>query len=207
MSIKTITERELKLRLPDEQAYFVLRQAWGEPDRTVRQVNTYFNTARRDMTGRMVRVRDEAGMLELTVKDRVVMDADAGTLISRERTQPISPADWRLVHRSECAVTELDVALAVQLYAELGAHLYPVGSMVNTREVYPLSKGYVAELDRTELPGGAIHFEVEVELHTATQTLEEARRVLESAADISLWEPSSPKYARFLEALAASETL
>lgn len=205
MTIQTITERELKLRLPDEQAYFVLRQAWGDPDRVVRQVNTYFNTARRDMNDRMVRIRDQAGVLELTVKDRVVMDADAGTLISRERTQSITPAEWRRVHRSECAVTELDVPLAAQLYAEVGAHLYPVGSMVNTREVYPLSGGYIAELDRTELPGGEIHFEVEVELHTATQTLEEARRVLESAADTSLWEPSSPKYARFLEALAASE--
>lgn len=205
MTTRSNEERELKLRLPDEGAWAAVREVLGPPREVLRQINTYFDTRdRRLLRDRAlsVRVRDENGRLELTAKDR--KRRTEGLQSARERTEPLSPEDWRRVHRGEARLTDLPYPLCQALAVEVGASLHPVGSMANTREVYPLSGGYLLELDRTELPGGAIDYEIEIELREPGHTAEGARAAVEpllTAAGLEDLEPSRAKYARFLEAL------
>ena len=71
--------------------------------------------------------------------------------------------------------------------------------MVNRRHVVHL-EGYVLEVDRTELPGGRVDAEVEVE----TDDPEGARRLVQGRADaagVELFPQTRGKYARFRAAL------
>lgn len=204
MTTETHRERELKLCLPDEETWAAARNALGDPARTLRQVNTYFDTRRRTLRGMMVRVREEDGALAVTAKDRAVIDPETSSLSSRERTAPLLPAQWALVHRGRCALTALPIPLCEALRVEAGDALFPIGSVVNTRTVHPLAQGYLAELDRTELPGGRVDYEVEVELRESGHTLIGALVALAEALpglDVRSWEAASPKYARFLDCL------
>src|SRR5690606_8409804 len=87
-------ERELKLLLPDEAAWEALRATLGPPRRVIRQVNTYFDTRDRRLTRTrrlMVRVREESEAdgrehVEVTAKDRTVVDPATASLRTRERT-------------------------------------------------------------------------------------------------------------------------
>lgn len=178
-------EREVKLRLADEAAWLALREALGRPQRVSQQTNTYFDTGdrklRRDRS-MMVRVREEAGASRLQIKDRI--SRAGGLLVSRERDEPLTPAAWRA------------------LEDEVGAPLEPLGSVANTREVYDLGEGYLAEVDRTELPGGRVDYEVEIELRRDEHTADGARAALEAACPSGAPRPiSTPKYQRFLEAI------
>ncbi len=208
MGTQTHIERELKLRLADESAWAEVRAALGTPKATRRQVNTYFDTPDgrlRVARNLMVRVREAGGAVRLQVKDRI--EASDGLLTSRERQAELTAAQWEAVHRGRTALTGLHVPLCVALFAEVGAPLHPLGSMVNTRDVFDLSGGYVCELDRTELPGGGLDFEIEIELVAPAHTLEGARAALEAVAGPLDTTPSSPKYARFLDALDACTSL
>ncbi len=201
MTTETMVERELKLRLASEASWARLREALGEPQRRIHQTNTYFDTADRRLEKTrmmMVRVREAGQRIWVQSKDRVTTTDDL--LISRERQAELTTAQWRRVHRRETALTQLNIALCRDFYEEVGDHLYPLGSMVNTRDVYPLADGYIAEVDRTELPGGGIDFEVEVELREPHHTAEGARAALPDM-ELDPHQESSPKYQRFLEAL------
>ncbi|MFT7622690.1 MAG: inorganic triphosphatase YgiF [Myxococcota bacterium] len=198
-----ITEREVKLRLPDEAAWAAVRLALSPPVRVLRQVNTYFDTPsgrlreRRDL---MVRVREVDGRQWVQVKDRI--SANDGLLTSRERETELTPSAWQSVHRAVTALTALDNPLCQQLAVEVQDSLHPLGSVINTREVFDLGDGYLAEVDRTELPGGRVDYEVEIELRAEHHTTEGAIAAVEAAAGQALTGGfSTPKYGRFLDAL------
>ena len=207
MDTQTLIERELKIRLADENAWADFCASLGVPDRVIRQVNTYFDTRDRRLcvaAERMVRVRETSDSLVITVKDRANV-ADSLLLSSRERTTPVSKAQWRSVHRGHCALTELPIPLCQDLYREVGQHLFPLGSMVNNRRVYTLSEGYIVEVDRTELPAGRVDFEVEIELRQDDHTTDAALRCLYAAVPTFAGQPDpTTKYARFLEALGSA---
>jgi uncharacterized protein YjbK len=211
---ETIIEQEVKLLLPDEGAWLAFRQALGDgPSSSHRQVNTYFDTrderlARERST--MVRVREQDRSITMTVKDRVVRDLATASLTVRERSVALTPSDWQRVHRGQCALTALELSLCVDVLAEIGEPLFPIGSMVNTRLTYPLRNNYIAEVDATELPGGRVEYEVEVECRQPGHTLAEAREIVTEALDsagILGVTPSLPKYQRFLDARIACDTL
>lgn len=210
MSTETTREREVKLHLDDEAAWAAIRHTLGSPEAVLHQTNTYFDTRDRRLlrTGRlMVRVREENGRIRIQAKDRV--RDSVGLLESRERAADLTPEQWRRVHRTEVALSALPLELAAALGHEAGGALYPIGSVVNRREVYRLADGYLAEVDRTEFPGGRIDFEVELELRQVHHTAAAAVAALDAAAPghgvDSLPNPRS-KYARFLAALDALES-
>lgn len=208
MTTETLIESEVKLALASEHEWARLREALGPPQRRIAQTNTYFDTRdQRLRRGRrlMVRVRQTSDRLEVTAKDRVASEPGASTLRSRERNAALTEKQWRAVHRGRCALTELPIPLCAELHAEAGDHLYPLGSIVNTREEYPLAGGYLAEVDRTELPGGRVDYEVELEFRQPEHTAQGALNALRDAAPgidslVFTGEPT-PKYARFLEAM------
>ena len=214
MTTKTVLEKELKISIDDEAIWCNLREVLGgAQSRVLNQINTYFDTADRTLLAAgdmMVRVRQENEAIEVTVKDRIVIDSSTASLQTRERTASLSAAQWRQVHRGECDLTALDVDLCRILRDEAGGSLFPIGSIVNTRFTYELEDGYIAELDRTEFPGGRIDFEVEVELRLPHHSFEGAKRALAAPLEIAGVEmivPSSPKYQRFLACLAAPDPM
>jgi len=210
MGTKTVVEKELKIAIPDESIWFNFCEVLGgKPNRILRQVNTYFDTSNRTLLKRgnlMVRVREEDEHLEVTVKDRVSLETDPRVQQTRERTAKITADQWHRVHRGQCDLTALNVDLCRELAAEVGDKLYPIGSIRNTRYVYPLAEGYVAELDCTEFPGARVDYEVEVELTLPHHSLEGAMRVLGPSMEIAGIEYAAAapaKYQRFIEALSA----
>lgn len=197
-------ERELKLRLT-EYEWSLLRQELGTPLCIHQQTNTYFDTRQHDLRHRlsiMVRIRSEDSTYELTVKDRILGE-QSGQLETRERTEPLRSELATAILERTTALTEADVELTKQLRQQVGADLEPVGQVKNTREVFALGQGYIAELDRTELPGGRVDYEVEIELRNDSHTYLGARNALQLHTSIkcSALPPSRSKYARFLNCL------
>lgn len=198
-------EREIKLLLPDEAAWRRLRAALGQPVAVHRQVNTYFDTPDgrlRRSRALMVRIRDEDGRFEVTAKDRGARQE--GVRSARERSEPLDAGDVADVLGGRRPLTSLDVPLCRTLAAEAGGPLGPIGATVNIREVYPLQGGYVAEVDRTEFPGGRVDHEVEIELREPHHTADGARAAIAGAlleAGVPDPSPARGKYARFLESV------
>ncbi len=206
-------ERELKLGLADEAAYATLVHGLGTPLHHERQTNVYFDTRRSTLLASralMVRVRlsepldgtPDAASIELTAKDRA--QTSGGLTCSRERTEPLTASAWAEVHQARRALTDLELPLAAALRAEAGDALHPIGSLVNERRTYDLGEGYRLELDRTELPGGHVDYELEVELRAPHHTAEEALRRVQALLarhGVEPGPPTTPKFARFLDAL------
>lgn len=197
-------ERELKLRLTEHE-WTLLRQELGTPLCTHQQTNTYFDTSQHDLRHRlaiMVRIRSEDSAYELTVKDRIHGE-QSGQLETRERTEPLRSELATAILERSTVLTEADVELAKHLRKQIGAELKPVGQVKNTREAFVLGQGYIAELDRTEFPGGRVDYEVEIELRNDSHTYVGARNALQLHTSIqcSALPPSRSKYARFLSCL------
>jgi uncharacterized protein YjbK len=208
VTTETIDEHELKLRLPDEAAAMRLAALLGTPRTVLEQCNTYFDSRESTVarSGKMmIRVRSCESHYEVTIKDRAIVDRDQGSLSSRERNSTISVIQGESVISGSNALTTLDNELCRQLFKELGEHLFAVGQIHNTRQVYDLPDNYVLELDRSELPNGLVEFEIEMELRSENHSLAEARQraeLLFSQIGITDVEPSHPRYHRFLAALS-----
>ncbi len=202
-----IIERELKLLIPDEVTWALIRAHLVDTRPSlgaVTQTNTYFDTRDRRLlraaTG-MVRIREEDGAFEVTCKDKVL--SDDGELVTRERTDPLEPADALDALNQRKALTDIEVELCISLLQEQRDALYPIGALVNHRHRFELGDGYVLELDRTELPGQT-EYEIEIELTEGHHSFAGARAALGAVLPEALVEPLSPsrsKYRRFLAAL------
>ncbi|HIA04835.1 MAG TPA: hypothetical protein EYN66_23555 [Myxococcales bacterium] len=122
----------------------------------------------------------------------------------RERNQPLSLAELERVEAGEVGVTALVNPLSEELSVQFG-ELCILGKTVNTRRVFPLIDGYIAEVDCTEFPSGRVDYEVEVELRQSTHTFASAARALSTALGSEIFaalEPSTSKYRRFLDTLS-----
>jgi len=196
------TERELKLQLTHAQ-WVTLREDLGTSDSIIRQTNTYFDTPDRELrttASMMVRIREAAGEYELTAKDRIAGET-TGLLETRERTQPLDAAVAQRILQGETSLTALDLPLCRALATEVGGDLPPIGAVQNTREVYRLLDGYIAEVDRTDFLGQRVDYEVEIELRKSEHSYDGARAMLaiNTSLDCSSLAPSRSKYGRFLE--------
>lgn len=159
-------EFELKLTLLSDDPLPALEAALGPPARTVEQLNRYFLPAAPE--GTMVRVREEGGGLELTVKgkriDRVAgMDrhtdgSASGVFVRPEINRPIPP-EWlfELLDTGTCPAL-----LAVEELGGVTAPLRPAGQLYNTRRSFPY-KQCTIDIDRTEFPDGTVTWELELE--------------------------------------------
>jgi len=207
VTTETIDEHELKLRLPDEAAAIRLAALLGTPRIVLEQCNTYFDSHEGTIAASgkmMIRVRSCESRYEVTIKDQAIIDREQGSISSRERNSKLSVIQGESVISGGKALTTLDHELCRQLFKESGEHLFAVGQIQNTRQVYDLPDNYVLELDRSVLPNGQVEFEIEVELRSETHSLAEARQRVErllSQIGITDLEPSLPKYHRFLAAL------
>lgn len=199
-------ERELKLHLNYAQ-WALIRSELGTPVSTLQQTNTYFDTADgalRRMRAIMVRIRQEGTAYELTIKDRIQGES-SGALETRERNEPLEPLQAQSVIAGDIALAALPTELSGWLRHALDAPLHPLGVVRNCREVFELSQGYFAELDRTEFPGGHVDYEVEIELRGVSHTFDGARASLQARTSVNCSElpPSRSKYGRFLRHIAA----
>lgn len=197
------TEVELKLRLNEEADYERLRAWLGPPVETVEQVNHYFEAAgdRLRAAGAMLRVREGDGPPTVTLKVRARLAA--GVLEAREVEASLDAGMWEEIRLGERGMETLDVApvrVAVDLLGS-AARFEKQGSMRNRRERHALG-ALVLELDRTELPDGTLHFEVEVETDDPAGARLAVEALLRSCG--AGWtEQTRSKYQRFLEHLPA----
>ncbi len=206
-----VIEHELKLDLGGEEGWATARQALfagaRHQGRAV-QTNTYFDTPdgriRRDRRA-MIRIREASGDFELTAKDRVTSGATGQR--SRERTEALTEPLARALLAGRVELAQSESTLGRALVDEWGP-LHPWASMVNTRDSFELSDGYVAELDLTELPGGRLDAEIELELRRPDHSPAGALTALRQAwPDLPECTAATPKFQRFLEAVAARDEL
>ena len=177
----------------------------------VRQVNHFFDTAEGALrrSDRTLRLREEAGRFQLTVKGAREAGTDARLHARAEEEIVIDAADAERVLAGEAAPLEFfgrSTPLVAALRAELGGRrLVYSGSFTNERtRVGPLAlASAVLELDRTELPGGRVDCEVELELPAGLE--DRGRLLLEEllAAAETVGVPVAGKAERFFEALRA----
>ena len=198
-------EQELKLGLVDPNALGDLLDALPTPVSIIEQINHYFV----DLGGvlaqsrTMLRVREER-LEDDDAKPRVILtlkrrlQATEGYFVAEETECSLDLTAWEAVRAGLRDLKTLDAEPldAVGIDSPLVCH----GVMHNTRHVIPC-EGFTLEVDRTELPGGRVDAEVEVE----TGDPEGARRLVEAraaAAGVDLFAQTVGKYARFLAALA-----
>ncbi len=195
-------ERELKLALVEPDHLPLMLAVLPDPTAVVEQTNHYFVDPEGLLQAQrvMVRVRESRHLhpegpttVELTVKRRLA--SEDGYFVADERECALDPDLWRRVLLGERDLSAIGAAPLAPLSLSV---LIRHGTMRNVRHVIPLGP-YTLEVDRTELPGGRIDAEVEVETHDP----EGARRqvtILAERAGVSLVSQTLGKYARFIEA-------
>ncbi|HZH02628.1 MAG TPA: CYTH domain-containing protein [Myxococcaceae bacterium] len=218
----TSREEEFKFRLPSEAALNAVAAAAGGPGTRTVQTNHVFDTADLDLfrSGFRLRLRQESGTWTLAAKgskepsefkslkrkvevERPVSERLARELIAGRRSPLEALQSHGALNTADRAWVQ---ALARRLGAKPVAHL---GRFTNERTRIPArlpaQEGDVRvtlELDRTQLPGGRVDFEAEVELPPGAEPkrVEGALRGLFHRAGVKP-ESSSGKVKRFFEAL------
>ena len=197
-------ELELKLGLDKPEALNALLAALPTPTAVIEQANHYFVddggvlvASRTMLRVRESRRRDAeaAPTVVLTVKRR--LRAKDGYFVAEEHECPLALDDWRAVQEGTRGLASLKPSPLADLAIDSPLRCH--GVMRNLRHVVHL-EGYVLEVDRTELPGGRVDAEVEVE----TDDPEGARRLVTAraaAAGVTLFPQTKGKYARFRAAL------
>ena len=211
-------EVELKYFLPDEAAADALCAALdGDADDPVDQVNHLFDTPEGSLraNGLSLRLREEEGVWEVTLKGP--SRRRGGARDREEREAEVSPNRAHAMLAGSAsplsALVAEDRADLVDDHADLIARAREIaqgrerslGSFRNRRlRVRAPLPGYgpvTFEIDRTELPGGRVDREVEVELDIAGEvaTAEKALRELLESLGIDP-RPASGKSGRFVKA-------
>lgn len=193
-------EKEAKLTILPED-YLRLRQAL--PVQECReQLNVYLHDPTRLFEGLgYLRVRFETRR-EPVVTLKVPRGWDGEVREMWEVEEPLhrcGPGLFPRPRRRIEVATDLTEEMADHFSSMGITHLRRLGWMRNRRCLLEVGDQGLVELDRTELPGGGVHFEVEVE--TADQNRMEALldRIRELAPTASTSRVG--KFSRFLEAL------
>ena len=198
-------ELELKYALSSVNDGEKLASMMGSPDGIHVQKNVYFDTSERDLlkAGAMLRVREVGEKIIATFKSEATLID--GYLQCREQESPLTPMQWKEVLEGKTPLENVDVATidAARKCAPQGVGFEVLGVVLNTRRVYRLPSGYDMELDRTELPGGRIDVEVEIETDRPEIVRAEVEGILKTY-EIAWSHQNKPKYARFLEALESN---
>lgn len=165
-------EVELKFVLPDERAAKALEaKAAGSRASRVLQVNHVFDTPDRRLRGNglTLRLREEEGAWTVTLKgparrvgaarDRTELEAG----VTPERAARILAGE-----ETPLAALDGDRALTREAAKRAGKRIVRLGSFRNRRTTVSAElAGYgpaLLEIDRTELPGGRVDHEVELEV-------------------------------------------
>jgi hypothetical protein len=194
-----LIEQETKLTLSAED-YRRIREK-GTVLECREQLNIYLHDPSRLEQGLgYFRVRFESGREPVaTVKIPVSWEGGVRKMVELERPlREMGPALFPRPRRTVLVEGQLPGEIG-RYFQELGiTRIRRLGWMRNRRCLVDVGEGIV-ELDRTRLPGGIYHHEVEIETEN-----DESRRVL--TAVIRSWAPSATestigKFSRFLESV------
>lgn len=187
-----MTEKELKFKLPDERSYQAMESLLGRCEKEKVQENHYFDTPDGSLTAgtAVLRLRVEGARKTLTFK--IGQKVEGGYFEALEFECPVvsdRPEAWE------------DTDPIRQFRRHFGAApVEKIGVSRNLRRVFALNNGDRAELDRTELPGGRIDYELEVETEDPETVTGLVSALLEQASIPLEWQTQT-KFARFLECL------
>ena len=215
-------EVEFKVPVGDEGDFVALAESLGaslEGARTALQENHFFDTASGDLraAGYSLRLRFEGDRRILTAKGAAA-ESDGALKIRPEEEAEVDGADAERILAGALSPLEALIhalaperaALVDRIEEELGdGKLVHVGSFRNVRRylgpVDVAGTDVTFELDRTELPGGRIDHEFEVEVDEAVlDRFEPALRELVDALGAQ-WTSVPSKLRRFYEALETND--
>ena len=199
-------EREIKLKIPTLELYQKLAVALPGTEGVVHQRNHYFDTGDGCLVrrGLMLRVRDEDGEINVTLKGPAKCHGSAW--VRTEVEEGLERDLWEQILGGQRALEHVDVAPLRMLEPILGGRtLKLLGWVDNERRIHRLSSGpldLTVELDRTRFPDGSEEYELEVEEDRHRQeAAETCLREMMSELGLS-WElQSKGKYQRFREKL------
>ena len=192
-------EEEVKLTLLKEEGLDRLLSHLGEPIRTAEQENEYFDTPEGDLrqARAMLRIRRQGEQVIVTAK------SDAQILVGGLKCREVEcisseeeSALWLEKGLEKWPITPVSHALS---FVPEGASLVSLGASVNLRRYFKQPEGGTLEVDRTLLPDGSVHVEIELETTHMTRELARLRDVLEQL-DIGYTDQVIPKFQRFLSA-------
>ena len=189
----------MKLTLLHEEGLNRLLSHLGQPFREAEQENEYFDTPKGDLRDAraMLRIRRQAEQVIVTAK------SDAQILVGGLKCREVEfisskeeSAPWIKGGLELWPITPVQHALS---FVPQGASLVSLGSSVNLRRYFKQPDGGTLEVDRTLLPDGSIHVEIELETAHMERELARLRELLEQL-DIQYTDDVIPKFQRFLAA-------
>lgn len=195
-------EEEVKLTLERTEDLVKLLAYLGEPLRFSKQKNVYYDTVDRalHLKGAMLRVRQVGDRACVTAKSNAVLEA--GTLRCREIEREVSVEEWQSKVGEGLENWSIPPIEHVRSFLSGAAPFVSLGECINERRYFSFEETYVLEVDRTQLPNGSIHVELELE----TDELQRHREMLEEmlkTLGIPYTDEVVPKVQRFLNALSS----
>lgn len=190
MTISEHLEIEVKFTIGSLEDLTRLEKVLGDPERDLHLMNRYWLAGSPDQG--MVRLREQGGATEATVKTRVDRPEAPGVFAHRERNQ-------RLTEDETLAALQGDSLEKLALVREAGLKgpFTYVGSIYCHRTVHPLGD-LMLELDRIQFPDGTWEYELEVE-HPEPEHAGELIAKLAREAGIVLVAGTRSKFKRLLQ--------
>lgn len=197
-------ERELKLRL-DKNAYLILMNKF-EVKQEITQVNHYFDTEKCYFSnnGSTLRIREQDNNYLLTMKLKV-SESKEKQINSKEFSKTLTKENKKYFIKSPNNI--LVYLKRQQFWQEIMHELKDsvhelknisyLGNIKNNRIKLMLENKIVLDLDKTEFPNGALHYELEIENLTKEQE-KQCLIYLENMA-INFEVNTQSKYKRFIE--------
>ena len=196
-------EEEVKLTLLSEEGLERLIGHLGIPERTIEQSNEYFDTVGQHLLAErvMLRIRRQGKDLIVTTK------SNAQILVGGLRCREIEHKTTieESISHVEAGLHTWDIAPVRHAlgFVPSGSIFSSLGQSTNVRRFYAYENDGVLEVDRTVLPDGTIHAELELETTQMAERLSELRYMLEKL-EVAYTDSVIPKYQRFLSARASS---
>ena len=199
MSSTDHQEEEIKLTFIEQDGIERLMDYLGEPERILKQTNTYYDTPTLGLRQErvMLRVRKENDDLVITAKSRAKLQR--GGLRAREVEYRVDLQEGMECLGRGLHAWEIPPVTHALSFLSNPEPFAPLGSTDNIRVCYPW-RGGTLELDRTFLPDGTEHTELEFETPCLEEELSRLQSLLQSL-QIPFTDEVIPKYVRFLQAL------
>ncbi len=187
------TETELKIKIPNQEAYQKILAFFGSPLSEIKQTNYYFDTKDHELLEKhvMARVRFDGDVYTATVKSEAKQSGGVQSCLELEEKL----ASFSLEQNSLNAVFG---KLLKNIFSLEDKNLFCIGSIHNIRKIFNL-KNQIIELDQTII-NDQLHYELEIEADSRIPEFDEYFKNLFSELDIAHSYETS-KYARFLASL------
>ena len=192
-------EEEVKLTLMSEEGLHCLLKHLGKPSKVAEQENEYFDTPEGDLLKErvMLRVRRQEGRVIVTAKSDAQIKVGGLTCREVEFDTTLEVSDQWIQNGLETwDISPVSHALS---FAPRQARLVSLGTSAPRRRYFDYSGRGVLEVDRTLLPDGTIHAELELETSRMAEELVTLRKLLDDLG-VEYTDQVIPKFQRFLSA-------